>query len=153
QVEPVPTPRILAQACFSKAKLLLEHGLFWRSLGRGLLLLLRGQLPQFREKLQKGLAGPSYEAPQWYDAHQAYEIWQKFDRRTDAVRERMRREGSAFEDPPLISILMPVYNVKVALLRQAIDSVLRQIYPHWELCIADDASSSPRIPATLEEYT
>jgi GT2 family glycosyltransferase/predicted SAM-dependent methyltransferase len=151
-VEPVPTPRILAKACLSKAKLLWEHGLLWKSLGRGLLLLLRGQLPQFREKLQKGLAGPSYEAPEWYDANKAYEVWQKFHRLTDTDREQMRREGSAFENPPLISILMPVYNVKVALLRQAIDSVLRQIYPHWELCIADDASSSPRIRATLEEY-
>jgi GT2 family glycosyltransferase/SAM-dependent methyltransferase len=152
QVEPVPAPRILARACFSKAKLLLEHGLLWKSLGRGLLLLLRGQLPQFREKLQKGLAGPSYEAPEWYDANKAYEVWQKFHRLTDTDRERMRREGSAFENPPLISILMPVYNVKVSLLREAIDSVLRQIYPHWELCIADDASSSSRIRATLEEY-
>ncbi|HEV2948661.1 MAG TPA: glycosyltransferase [Gemmataceae bacterium] len=152
RVEPVPAPRILARACVSKAKVLWEHGLLWKSLGRGLLLLLRGQLPQFREKLQKGLAGPSYEAPEWYDANKAYEVWRKFHRLTDADRERKRREGSAFENPPLISILMPVYNVKVGLLREAIDSVLRQIYPHWELCIADDASSSPRIRATLEEY-
>lgn len=152
RVEPVPGPVILARAVCSKAKVLWEHGLFWKSLGRGLLLLLRGRLPQFREKLNKGLARPSYESPEWYDANKAYEVWRKLQRLTEVDRERMRREGSAFENPPLISILMPVYNVKVSLLRQAIDSVLRQIYPHWELCIADDGSQSPRIRATLEEY-
>jgi glycosyltransferase involved in cell wall biosynthesis len=152
RVEPVPGPVALMRALRSKAQILLKHGLFWRSLGRGLLLLMRGQLPQFREKLDKGLVRPSYESPEWYEANKAYEVWRNLHALTDADRERLRREGSAFDKPPLISILMPVYNVKVSLLRRAIDSVLRQIYPHWELCIADDASRSPRIRATLEEY-
>ena len=37
-------------------------------------------------------------------------------------------------------------------LRLAIDSVLRQTYPHWELCIADDQSSEPHVRPVLEEY-
>src|SRR5438093_6691447 len=69
RVEPVPTPVILMRALQSKIKLLLEYGLFWRSLGRGLLLLFRGQLPKFRDKLDKGLDGPSFQAPGWYDAN------------------------------------------------------------------------------------
>jgi glycosyltransferase involved in cell wall biosynthesis len=152
RVVPVPGPVALARALRSKAQILLKHGLFWRSLARGLLLLLRGQLPQFRKKLDKGLARPSYESPEWYEANKAYEVWRNLYRLTDTDRERMRQEAAAFENPPLISVLMPVYNVKVSLLGKAIDSVLRQIYPHWELCIADDASRSPRIRATLEEY-
>jgi O-antigen biosynthesis protein len=47
---------------------------------------------------------------------------------------------------------MPVYNTGEAWLRKAIDSVLRQLYPRWELCVADDNSSRPHVRAILEEY-
>lgn len=53
---------------------------------------------------------------------------------------------------PLISILLPVYNVEAKWLRKAIDSVLGQIYPNWELCIADDASPNAHIRSLLETY-
>lgn len=54
---------------------------------------------------------------------------------------------------PIISVIMPAYNTEEAFLRQAIESVLAQSYPHWELCIADDASSQPHVGQVLEEYT
>jgi glycosyltransferase involved in cell wall biosynthesis len=38
-------------------------------------------------------------------------------------------------------------------LRRAIESVRSQNYPHWELCIADDGSTSPALQRLLEEYT
>ncbi len=41
---------------------------------------------------------------------------------------------------PLISLIMPVYN-GAAYLGEAIDSVRRQMYPHWELLIIDDGST------------
>lgn len=53
---------------------------------------------------------------------------------------------------PLISIILPVYNPKPRWLRAALDSVLAQTYPNWELCIADDASTNPVIAEILEEY-
>jgi glycosyltransferase involved in cell wall biosynthesis len=40
---------------------------------------------------------------------------------------------------PLISVVLPVYN-RPEYLGKAIDSVLNQTYPKWELIIADDAS-------------
>jgi len=48
---------------------------------------------------------------------------------------------------------MPVYNPPIPLLREAIDSVLAQVYPHWELCIADDASSDPKVREALAQYS
>lgn len=41
---------------------------------------------------------------------------------------------------PLISIIMPTYNA-AQYIGRAIESVLAQTYPHWELLIIDDASS------------
>lgn len=57
-----------------------------------------------------------------------------------------------FSHQPLISIVMPVYNVEEKWLRLCIESVIKQIYPRWEFCIADDASPSPRVREILEEY-
>ena len=42
---------------------------------------------------------------------------------------------------PLISVLIPTYNTPVEYLIAAVDSVRHQFYPHWEICICDDASS------------
>ena len=53
---------------------------------------------------------------------------------------------------PLISIVVPVYNTPETYLREAIDSVLAQVYPHWELCIADDCSPNERVREVLREY-
>lgn len=52
----------------------------------------------------------------------------------------------------LISILLPTYNTPEKWLRRCLDSVLAQTYPHWELCIADDASTDPHVRQVLEEY-
>ncbi len=66
--------------------------------------------------------------------------------------ELLNQRISEFERTPLISIVMPVYDVDERWLRLAIDSVLRQVYPTWELCIADDRSPSPHIRRVLDEY-
>ncbi|WP_214473503.1 glycosyltransferase [Mesorhizobium sp. dw_380] len=55
-------------------------------------------------------------------------------------------------DKPLISIVMPVYNTSECFLREAIESVLAQHYEHWELCIADDASTDGSTVGILREY-
>ena len=52
---------------------------------------------------------------------------------------------------PLISVVMPVFNPDVRFLRAAIESVKRQVYERWELCIADDASTDPAVRPWLEE--
>jgi GT2 family glycosyltransferase len=64
----------------------------------------------------------------------------------------LRERASRITDGPLISILLPVYNTPERWLRRCIDSVLHQAYPHWELCIADDASPQPHVVRVLQEY-
>jgi len=81
-----------------------------------------------------------------------YELWQRRHRLTARDRERIRKEIEALPRRPLISILLPVYNTDEVWLKKCLDSVLGQLYPHWELCIADDASSMPHIRPLLKEY-
>ena len=81
-----------------------------------------------------------------------YEIWQRRHRLTAGDRDRIRAQVEKMTRPPLISVLLPVYNTDEAWLRKCLDSVLSQIYPHWELCIADDASTLPHVRSILEEY-
>ena len=62
-------------------------------------------------------------------------------RRSQRMNEQRAAELLAsIERSPLISIVMPVYNVDRKWLIAAVESVRRQFYPKWELCIADDAS-------------
>ena len=53
---------------------------------------------------------------------------------------------------PLISVLMPVYNTDRRWLKAAIQSVRDQLYPNWELCIADDASTDAKVGRILREF-
>lgn len=52
---------------------------------------------------------------------------------------------------PRLSVLIPVYNVSAKYLKECIDSVLRQSYPFWEICICDDCSSEPETIDLLDE--
>jgi len=85
--------------------------------------------------------------------HQKYKKWiLKNDALTDEKRRNIRQTIDNFQLKPLISIILPVYDVGEKWLRLCIESVLRQLYENWELCIADDASPSPHIKKVLEEY-
>lgn len=70
----------------------------------------------------------------------------------DEDRVLMQHHINAFTNKPLISVLMPVYNPNPTFLCAAIESVRAQLYPHWELCIADDASTDKRVIEMLQRY-
>lgn len=80
-----------------------------------------------------------------------YSTWVKYyDTLDDNGRWKISEEIRKWNNQPLISIIMPVYNPPLDLLREAVDSVKSQLYKNWELCIADDASSDPDVIAYLK---
>jgi GT2 family glycosyltransferase len=82
-----------------------------------------------------------------------YQLWiRRFDTWVSEDLAALGEQMRSFRLRPRISIIMPVYNTDVRWLRQAIDSVCAQIYPHWELCISDDASSLREVREVLEHY-
>ena len=50
---------------------------------------------------------------------------------------------------PVISLVVPVYNVAGAWLEACVVSVVQQSYPFWELCLCDDCSTDPGTLAVL----
>lgn len=51
---------------------------------------------------------------------------------------------------PCIAVILPVCDPEPAFLAEAVHSVMRQSYPHWQLCIADDASTVDGVIAMLD---
>ena len=80
----------------------------------------------------------------------SYAAWiRKYDSIGEGERAEYMTRAQALSDPPLISVLMPVYEPKMEWLREAVESVQAQVYQNWELCIADDASVDPQLRGYL----
>jgi GT2 family glycosyltransferase len=81
-----------------------------------------------------------------------YKDWLKAHTLSPSELAEMQKASGRMAYAPLFSIILPVFNVEERWLRKAIDSILVQAYPGWELCIADDASSRAHVRQVLEEY-
>ncbi|MGI8436358.1 MAG: glycosyltransferase family 2 protein, partial [Chthoniobacterales bacterium] len=100
---------------------------------------LRG--PLFREEFDEGR-----------EAVGNYNSWiRRYDRLEREDKRLIAEQIARFESSPLISVLLPVYNSHPKWLRRAVRSVQAQLYPQWELCIVDDASSDRKIWPLLEK--
>ncbi|HEY0079835.1 MAG TPA: glycosyltransferase [Pyrinomonadaceae bacterium] len=98
-------------------------------------------------------AEPQEASPPPPDLARNYQAWAAlYDTLNDSDREAILERIERFDYKPLISVVMPVYNVEEVWLRKAIESVRKQLYPIWELCIADDNSTEPHVRQVLEEY-
>lgn len=66
----------------------------------------------------------------------------------DALEERL----ALLPDRELFSVLVPVFDPDIELLRACLDSIIAQSYPDWEACLVDDASTNPAVRDLLREY-
>jgi O-antigen biosynthesis protein len=79
-----------------------------------------------------------------------YSQWIKdFESGDDAYIQRRMAQMAI---KPLISVVVPVYNALPDDLERALASVQSQSYTEWELCIADDRSSSEAVGAILRRF-
>lgn len=86
-------------------------------------------------------------------ARNGYDEWvRRYDTINAQDQPLLERRVQRLASTPLVSVLVPVYDTPEPWLRRCLDSVLVQAYPHWELCIADDASRSERVREILREY-
>lgn len=82
--------------------------------------------------------------------NEAYKKWMQNCEKIDAAQ--IQREMAQFDYQPLFSVCIPVYNVEEKWLRKCIASVENQYYEQWQLCLADDCSTDPRVRDILKEY-
>lgn len=68
---------------------------------------------------------------------------------TEDKLERQRQH--TFDNPHTFSVLVPAYETDARFLRQMIESVTAQTYPHWELIIAD-AGKTDAVEKVVSEY-
>jgi O-antigen biosynthesis protein len=102
---------------------------------------------------RNGLTGLVRRVRAWGSANADYQSWlAAYGKVTISMRAEMRRRAAGFQRQPLVSVLMPTYNTPSEWLQEAIASVRRQLYPHWQLCIADDASTDEGTRSLLRRH-
>jgi len=82
-------------------------------------------------KPTRGKPAAPTEYQQWFEEHRA----------SAEALASMRHEVRGFVSQPLISIITPVFDTPVPWLREALESVLAQVYENWELLLVDDGST------------
>ena len=59
--------------------------------------------------------------------------------------QQYKEPEQELEYKPLISVVVPVYNVEPQMLTACIQSVQNQTYDNWELCLVDDCSTDAHV--------
>ena len=98
------------------------------------------------ERLVRDLTGPQAQSDDEYRDWVA-----RYDTLSDDDRQAILAHIGRLERPPLISVIMSTWRSDERLLREAVASVTGQLYPHWQLCIADDASPGEDVWRVLTE--
>ncbi len=141
----------LGQAVVAKLRLVAKYGRTGPALRRGLAMLARGDFAGLWRKTFQALDGPDLEGREPYDEAAAYAAWRQARALTDADRERLRREAAALADPPLFSVLLHTAAAGPELHR-SVESVRRQTYPRWELCVVRGSGWRDALAAATGDY-
>ena len=114
----------------------------------GVLHALRKTTTVLLKQGPQAVASAVYRAT---DQSFSYAEWIAQNEAPAHLYSHFKEKSLGWQHQPLVSVVMPTYNSPLHFLAQAIESVQAQVYPHWELCIADDASTNPEVQAFLKE--
>lgn len=84
------------------------------------------------------------------DNSERFQRWLRVHAPSQEELNRMGVEALSLTYAPMIDVIMPVCDPELPWLEAAVRSVRDQVYPHWHLCIADDASRRPEIRNYLD---
>ena len=87
-----------------------------------------------------------------WDYRISYKKWIKVNEPGESELIIQRNSKKTFQNYPLISIVMPVFNTPEKVLRDTLDSVLHQTYTKWQLCIANGSPNAINTTRVLKNY-
>ncbi|HKY05000.1 MAG TPA: glycosyltransferase, partial [Blastocatellia bacterium] len=82
-----------------------------------------------------------------------YDAWLEVNEWNSRRETLLKARLSRLSDPPLLSVIMPVYNPPPEFFDKAIASVTAQVYQNWELTLADGATPDPAAKEALQRWT
>lgn len=82
-----------------------------------------------------------------------YENWRKKYSVTEQELEEQRSAQKQFQSRPKFSVTVPLYRTGEQFLRELIDSLQKQTYDNWELCLADGSEDDGKsLSPIIAEY-
>ena len=79
-----------------------------------------------------------------------YDLWIAENSLSQSDIKKAQQNIEAMAYKPVFSILVPIYNTDPEYLLPMIESVRKQIYPYWQLCLVDDSSPKTYLKRILE---
>ena len=76
--------------------------------------------------------------PQYSD----YDAWIRAKELSNRQKKEQKKDSAKFAYRPLISIVIPLYNTPIPYLKKIVESIQKQTYDNWQLCLADGSSTT-----------
>lgn len=117
---------------------------------KSLIVLMKEGIPGLKRGIKSKIDSYNRMSTIYVNENKAQQFFN--DQQNQFAIDSIKQSIERFIKKPLISIIMPTYNSPLKWLRLAIESVVRQIYENWELCIVDNGSMETGVYDILNEY-
>lgn len=115
--------------------------------------LVHGGFRVFRHLQLHGVKQTAYKIARSMRQQSSYANWILKHEPASRLFDELKSNCAGWQVKPFISVLMPTFNSNLIYLDQAINSLRNQVYPYWQLCIADDASNDPEVLRYLKKIS
>lgn len=113
---------------------------------------VRSTRAKLADKMVRGGKASAPAPPTPWEKKEPFDLWTHHNRLTPRLLEFLTEVAQPLNATgPKISIVVPTYNTPTRFLEELIDCVKAQVYTHWELCFADDASPQKQVAKILQK--